>query len=89
MKACALFLCLALTVAQTAFAKFPYWTEEKEETKAVTLSDFVAKLSDYHHRRFARFSPIQKKTAYAYFEKEQYSADDAVDQVSRDELLRR
>ena len=93
-----LFTCtifFATLFSSAAFAGHrPHWTpaggevKRHEEVKPLTESDFVSTLSDYHRKRFNRFSPAQKNAAFQYFKAQGMSPDSAVEQVSLNAYLR-
>jgi hypothetical protein len=84
-----------LSVSSSVFAGHrPHWTpaggevKRQEAVKPLTESDFMPMLSDYHRKRFNRFSPAQKDAAFQYFKAQGMSPDNAVEQVSLNAYLR-
>lgn len=87
-------LFIATLFSSAAFAGHrPCWTpagevKRQQEAAPLTESDFVHTLSDFHRKRFNRFSPAQKNAAFQYFKAQGMSADGAVEQVSLNAYLR-
>ncbi|MBI2743563.1 MAG: hypothetical protein HYX48_06570 [Chlamydiales bacterium] len=69
------------------------WTPASElykrpEPQIVSEEEFASNLSDFHRKRYIRFSPAQKQAAYTYYKTQSYTPDTAVEQVSLFEYLR-